>query len=169
MRLKRMLSIVVITAMALTLMGCYGNFKLTKKVYEWNGSLDDDVVITAVFWGLNIIPVYSACLFVDAVLLNTIEHWTGENPLAFENSFDTIKTIQTDEGLYTVTMGNYRIQIAELENQEVVYSQTFEYDINNQVWTFNDNGTENNIAFIEDDHVLLILPDGDTQIIPLEN
>ena len=35
----------------------------------------------AVFLGMNIIPVYGVCLFADYIVLNSIEWWTGENPV----------------------------------------------------------------------------------------
>jgi hypothetical protein len=30
---------------------------------------------------MNIIPVYGVCLFADYIVLNSIEWWTGENPV----------------------------------------------------------------------------------------
>ena len=64
--------------------GCYGSFELTKKVYEWNGSIDDKFVRSIVFFALNVIPVYPLAAFVDAVFLNLIEFWSGSNPISMK-------------------------------------------------------------------------------------
>lgn len=62
--------------------GCYGKFALSKKVFDWNGSLGNKFVISLVFFILNVVPVYGITLFVDWILLNVIEFWTGNNPAA---------------------------------------------------------------------------------------
>jgi hypothetical protein len=66
---------------AATLTGCYGSFNLTGLVYDWNGSFSSKWVRWLVFLGLVILPVYGVLLVVDALILNTIEFWTGENPV----------------------------------------------------------------------------------------
>jgi hypothetical protein len=62
--------------------GCYGPFRLTKKVYDWNGSLPDPWGREAMFLVLNILPVYGFSVFADAVFFNLVEFWGGENLLA---------------------------------------------------------------------------------------
>ena len=43
----------------------------------------------------NIVPVYGICVFVDAVILNSIDFWTGSNPFAST-------TIEVDGQLVTL-------------------------------------------------------------------
>ncbi len=72
--------------LSVSLSGCYGNFVLYHKIYKWNGTQGDKwqrSVIHAAMW---IIPVYGFCMFVDLVALNTVEFWTGQNPLAMNDS-----------------------------------------------------------------------------------
>ena len=69
-----------VTMMLMT--GCYGPFKLTKKVYNWNGSLDDKWGREALFPVMAILPVYSFSIFADTVFFNLIEFWGGDNPIA---------------------------------------------------------------------------------------
>ena len=38
----------------------------------------------AVFVGLYVIPVYPFCAFVDLFVINSIEFWSGENPISGE-------------------------------------------------------------------------------------
>ncbi len=64
-----------------TFQGCYGSFALTKKVYKFNGSLGNKWLNSIVFFVLGA-PVYGVTTFVDAIVLNLIEFWTGSNPVA---------------------------------------------------------------------------------------
>ena len=61
--------------------GCTGPFALTKKVHEWQTSPDEKWVDEAMFLGCVILPVYGIASFADAVVLNSVEFWTGENPI----------------------------------------------------------------------------------------
>ena len=80
--MKRLL-IVVMTALLITstLTGCYGKFALTKKVYQANGKVDDRFLRSGLTWVLIIIPVYGVAFLVDFIAFNTIEFWSGDNPV----------------------------------------------------------------------------------------
>lgn len=67
---------------SMTLQGCYGSFTLTKKLYNWNGTLGNKWVKSIVFFVFNVVPAYPLCGFIDAVALNLVEFWTGSNPMA---------------------------------------------------------------------------------------
>jgi hypothetical protein len=60
---------------------CYGPFGLTKKVWKWNGDLGSKWASEGVFLVLNIVPVYQACVLVDAIVLNSVKFWTGKDAL----------------------------------------------------------------------------------------
>jgi hypothetical protein len=62
--------------------GCYGSFKLTKKVYDFNGSFSNIVLKEVVFLAFIILPVYGLAMLVDAIILNLIEFATGSNPVS---------------------------------------------------------------------------------------
>ena len=71
-----------IVASALLLSGCYGPFQLTRKLYTWNGQVGDKWENEIVFLILAVTPVYSLAVAGDAIVFNTIEFWTGKNPMA---------------------------------------------------------------------------------------
>jgi len=67
-RLTKLMTIMLLVTFSFTTFnGCYGSFSLTKKLYNWNGSLGSKFVKTGVMWVLMIVPVYSACGFIDFV------------------------------------------------------------------------------------------------------
>lgn len=63
--------------------GCIGSFNLTKKVYNWNQSVGDKWVNELVFLVFLVVPVYEISLFIDGIILNLIEFWSGNNPVSF--------------------------------------------------------------------------------------
>lgn len=88
--MKKILIAILATAFVFSSTGCYGSFTLTKKIYKVNGSLGNKWINSIVFFLIGG-PVYGATTFIDALVLNSVEFWTGANPLA-SNTLE-----QTDE------------------------------------------------------------------------
>ena len=62
--------------------GCIGNFELTRKVYQFNREVDSNKWIQwLAFLVLNVVPVYSFAVLIDAIFANSVEFWTGDNPV----------------------------------------------------------------------------------------
>ncbi|HSQ41409.1 MAG TPA: DUF3332 family protein [Fibrobacteraceae bacterium] len=78
----------IAAVLSLVLVGCYGSFALTKKVYDVNGSITSNKIVHSV---LMIIPgsvIYPLSMTADALILNALEFWTGSNPLADGSSLE---------------------------------------------------------------------------------
>jgi hypothetical protein len=81
--MKKVLALIAAVCVSTVMIaGCYGPFKLTRKVYEWNGSLESKWGREAMFLVLSVLPVYGFSLLADAVFFNLIDFWEGESPLA---------------------------------------------------------------------------------------
>ncbi|MFC2086732.1 DUF3332 domain-containing protein [Bacteroidota bacterium] len=104
-KIKMFLVASLIAVFTLVQTGCIGSFTLTKNIHEFNTSLDNPFVQEVVFLAFLIIPVYDVGIFVDALILNTIEFWTGDNPLAS-------KTVINEEGK--------EIEITKTKNQIIM-------------------------------------------------
>lgn len=87
----------ILAVMISTIGGCYGSFTLVKKVHKWNGTFGNKYVNELGFLVLNIVPVYGVAAFVDAIVLNSIEFWTGKNPSSSSN--DTIVPLDENNSL----------------------------------------------------------------------
>ena len=104
----------VVLAATLFLSSCIGSFGLTKKVYNWNNSVGSKWVNELVFLVFGIVPVYEIAIFVDVVVLNTIEFWTGNHPVAANT--EVIETengqyvVETNQNGYTITKGDETVQ-----------------------------------------------------------
>ena len=71
----------VALAGALALSGCYGPFNLTRRLYQWNGQVgakwEREFMFVVLAWA----QVYSLTGLGDAVVFNSMEFWTGKNPV----------------------------------------------------------------------------------------
>ena len=81
--LRRRAILAVAAAGLVTSTGCIGSFTLSRKVYNWNkGVSPDKFVQELVFLSMLIVPVYEIALLADGVFANSVEFWTGSNPVA---------------------------------------------------------------------------------------
>ncbi len=80
---KKITAGTLVVAMSSSLVGCFGSFHATKSVYNFNRSVSyHKWVREGIFLGMVIIPVYELATLLDAVILNSLEFWTGRNPIA---------------------------------------------------------------------------------------
>jgi hypothetical protein len=84
LRCKWLVSAVLVVALLPMAMGCYGNFKLTKSVYEWNGNIENEYVESGVMIGMIIIPVYEFCMLADVIVFNVLEFWGEEDVIPLD-------------------------------------------------------------------------------------
>lgn len=84
-------------ALSFTLTSCIGSFPLFNKLRTWNEGIGAKGVNELVFLALLIVPVYEVAGLADLLVLNSIEFWTGDNPVARGT-----KKITTPDGTYLV-------------------------------------------------------------------
>ena len=65
--------------------GCTGSFNLTRKVYDFHRSQEDKWADELMFLVVVFVPIYSFSTLADAIVFNSIEFWTGENPVTAKN------------------------------------------------------------------------------------
>jgi hypothetical protein len=97
---RRTAVLAVATLGLLSSSACFGSFNLTRKVWTFNKNVSPDKFVQElVFLAFAVIPVYSIAGFLDAVVINSIEFWTGENPVS------VAKTTTTPDGREFVQRG----------------------------------------------------------------
>ena len=88
---------------------CIGSFGLWSSLKDWNNNIGNKFVNEIVFLAFHIVPVYEVAYLADVIVLNSIEFWSGSNPLADVGSVKTVKgesgeyLVQTNEDGYTIT------------------------------------------------------------------
>ena len=121
-----------LTALLLTatllLSSCIGSFRLTNNIKEWNDGVGDKFVNEVVFIALHIVPVYQIAIFIDSVVLNSVEFWTGESLVAEPGETKIVKNSQGVD-----------VQITALENGYAISdgktAMNLIFDENEQLWS----------------------------------
>ncbi|HOC95102.1 MAG TPA: DUF3332 domain-containing protein [Candidatus Cloacimonadota bacterium] len=161
------LLLVLAAFLSVSLFSCYGNFTLTRKLYEWNGSLGDKYINNIVFWILFFIPAYEFTVIADFFVLNTIEFWTGTNPMSMNEGQEVIKYAQTDDASFKITITKNNIAIDELTGKNAGQSVLLSFDEESQAWYLVNDGNNVKIATLDGDKMNLIYPSGNTLTVDL--
>lgn len=120
--MKKFVSMLVILGI-IGVMGCVGKFRLTSKLN--NGIVDigkgqtggkgPQWAAEGVFLICAILPVYAIAILGDALIFNTIEFWSGDNPIAKNHKFingeqnqAVVKYDREDNLLNVYLFENYR-------------------------------------------------------------
>jgi len=166
----RRAAILTVTAAALvTASGCFGSFNLTRKLWGWNkGVSDEKFVRELVFLGLNVVPVYSIAGFIDVIVTNSIEFWTGTNPVSMSSmikvdSTTKVKKVATvKDGVRSMTLETYKFD-------RLVATTKIDYVAGSSYMTFAtalaDGRTETHVAAIDLDGKGFVAPGTYAQLV----
>ena len=158
--MSRIIKAVAIMLVVILLAGCFGNFQLTRNLYTWNSQVGDKFANTAVMWVLMIIPVYEVCGFIDFFILNTIEFWTGENPLSMSAAEIDIMQVESEGKLYEIKATQNRFDITQLNGEEAGSTVAVIYDPTDSSWYLETENEKIQVASVQDGFLTLNYPDG---------
>lgn len=88
---------ILLAGTSLVFTSCIGSFGLTNKVLSWNRNIGSKFVNELVFLAFWILPVYEVTALADVLVINSIEFWSGSNPLTAST-----KVVDTDNGRYLI-------------------------------------------------------------------
>lgn len=114
--------------------GCYGPFRLTRNLHEWNNNVGDQFINSLVFYAFLIIPVYQVSIFIDGVVFNTIEFWTGENPIYMRANQEEVRIIKKDGKKYRITATKNKFHIQQTEGPNKGDIAELIFDPQTQSW-----------------------------------
>ena len=133
---KKSLTLLVAATLASSVLfsSCIGSFGLSNKLLDWNRNIDSKFVNELVFVAFWIVPVYEISALADILVLNSIEFWSGSNPVA---DAGTVKTIETKDGTYAIETqkDGYHIQ-KEGEEKAKEQNADGDYADNSVSWRF---------------------------------
>ena len=135
---------------------CIGSFSLFNSYAKWQRTMTSNKFVNAIV-GFVLMPIAgSVSLLVDSLVLNTIEFWTGENPVT-ANVGKTKNVLGSDGVLYAVTTLKNGYEIKSPEG-EVTY---FYYDKKSNVWSCEQDGVKKDVfRFNEDGTMTVVMHDG---------
>ncbi len=145
--------------LGITASSCIGSFALTNKLLSWNRQIDSKFVNELVFIAFWILPVYEVSALADVVVLNSIEFWSGNNPVTASS-----KTVTgTDGQKYLVQSDAEGYTITTEATGDVV---RLDYSADDNAWDVTTaTGTARLMTFIDDTHVALPTADGREAIV----
>lgn len=113
----------VVLCSCLLFSSCVGSFGLFNRLNSWNNSIGNKFVNELVFLAFNIVPVYGVAYLADALVINSIEFWSGSNPMA---NVGDVKKVKGENGNYLVTTLENGYSIAkegETASMDLIYNK----------------------------------------------
>lgn len=142
---------------------CIGSFGLFNRLNSWNQSVGTKFVNELVFLAFNILPVYGVAYFADALVINSIEFWSGSNPMA---NVGDVKKVKGENGNYLVkTLENgYSItKEGETASMDLIY------DKEANTWNVVANGESAELIKMNNNGTAdLFLPNGEKMNVTLD-
>ncbi len=161
-RIKKILAIFIIAALGLFQTSCIGSFKLTKSLHEWNSNIGDKFVNELVFLVCTIVPVYAVAVLVDGVVLNSIEFWTGENPMSMNVGETDTQIVEQNGVKYRVTASKNRFDFEQLKGANKGTKGALIYNPENQSWSYEgENQTFKLVEMAQNGTANVFLPNGE--------
>ena len=93
------------------------------RISSWNQSIGTKFVNELVFLALNIVPVYGVAYLADALVINSIEFWSGTNPMANVGDVKKVKGENGDYLVKTLENGYSITKEGEDSAMELIYNK----------------------------------------------
>lgn len=153
---KNYLSIsAVLLAAAMLSTSCVGSFSLFNKLASWNKQATGSKFLNEIIF-LIISPAYAVCSAVDVIVLNTVEFWSGNNPVA-SNIGKTTNVLGSDGNYYAVKTLKDGYEITSPNGEQVLLV----YNAADNSWSMQQNGETREIfRFNTDGTIKATLSDG---------
>ena len=116
---------------------CIGSFGLHSKLVSWNQGIGTKFVNELVYLAFNIIPVYGVCYLADALVINSIEFWSGSNPMA---SIGDVKKVKGENG-YSITKEGETASMELIYNKELNTWNVVADGVSTELLQMNNDGT----------------------------
>jgi hypothetical protein len=149
--------------------GCMGSWGLTKTLYKWNEKATGNRFLdNLIFWVLGF--VYGITIFVDFIVLNLIEFWTGSNPMAMQPGEMEKGIVKGKDGnSYEMTVTQYRYDILTLTGPNKGEKVAVFYTPETKTWSTTKAGVTYPIATVHEDidKVEIFAADGSVKLIDM--
>lgn len=160
---RRFLPVAIVLAVTGSLLtsSCIGSFALTNKLLSWNKQVGNKFVNELVFFAFWVIPVYEVSALADILVINSIEFWSGDNPVASSK-----KVIDGKDGRYIVECDGKGYTITSENDKSIV---RLDFDSDEQSWSVALPSGESYelMTFVDENHVSMPAADGTRSIVEI--
>lgn len=152
----------MVVASAMIMSSCIGSFGLFNKLLDWNKGVSSKYVNELLF--IIISPAYAVCGTIDLLVLNSVEFWSGSNPIAKAGHVENVWG--KDGKMYAVKTLKNGYEITRPTGDKVLFT----FDTKTQTWSMEGDGVERELLrFNEDGTVRTYLPDGNSMDVSLND
>ncbi len=153
---KTILSVAVVCLLGASMVStpsCIGSFSLTNRLLGWNNNIGNKFLNELVFFAFWVLPVYEVSGLADLLVLNSIEFWSGSNPMAKGE-----KVIEGNDGKYLVKCDGKGYDVISCTDGSKV---RLDFEAKDNTWTIESNGDRHVLfQFVDDTHVKLPVNNG---------
>lgn len=140
------LAVCAVLGGSLMLSSCIGSFGLWNNLKGWNQGIGNKFVNEIVFFAFHVIPVYEVAYLADILVINSIEFWSGSNPVA---EIGTIKTVKGENGEYLVRTNEDGYTITKKGEEDK--SLDLVYNKENRTWSAEAEGQSFELITMNED------------------
>ncbi len=142
---------------------CVGSFGLFNRLSSWNNQIGNKFTNELVFLALNIIPVYGVAYLADALVINSIEFWSGSNPMANAGDVKKVKGENGDYLVKTLENGYSITKEGETASMDLIYNQEL------NTWNVVADGQSTELLKMNNDGTaMMTLPNGESMMVTLD-
>ena len=154
MKKSKLTLVAVVLSGSLLFSSCVGSFGLFNRLSSWNQGVGNKFVNELVFLAFNIVPVYGVAYLADALVINSIEFWSGSNPMA---NVGDVKKVKGENGNYSIT------KEGETASMDLIYNKEA------NTWNVVANGESSELLKMNNDGTAdLFLPNGEKMNVTLD-
>jgi hypothetical protein len=147
--MKRVFFLAALVSVMISQTGCFGSFELTKKVYNFHDELTDNKFVKSLIYWVIGGSVYGASVFIDGVVFNLIEFWTGSNPLAM-NEGQTEEQFTKINGVdYKITATKNKMTFQKVDGDNLLDMGDMVFTEEASTWAFVKDGISNDLVTID--------------------
>ncbi|MCY2686252.1 DUF3332 domain-containing protein [Salinimicrobium sp. TH3] len=158
----RKLILCSVLSLAFLTTSCLGSFSAWNNLRDWNeDAADNKFVNNAIFWGLNIIPIYPLFYAGDVFIFNLVEFWTGENPIAMNEGEVQKQLIERNGVNYEMIATKNEIRIKVLSGEREGKELKMVFDPADKSWNAVKDGEKIKLSSYEEGFYIVYLPDGE--------
>jgi uncharacterized protein DUF3332 len=94
---RRVIAVTLAASSLAASTGCFGSFITTQRLYHWNETVDANKWAK---WGVFVVtvimPIYPSATLFDMIFTNSVEFWSGRNPMAAAGETQTYSSDNGD-------------------------------------------------------------------------
>ena len=137
--LSKTFLIAALGATLITQTGCFGTFALTRKTYEFHDGITNSKFVKSLLYWIPGGLVYAATLFIDTIILNLIEFWSGSNPISMNEGDHEMQLVTYNGDEYRIDATKNTFTTTQLTGEKAGEVRVMKFDTETLTWKYTDS------------------------------